>query len=77
MIDAEPNPKPITYEIVAVPAETPVTTPVAGLTVATEGLLLDHTAPGVAAVNVVVAPAQMLDAPVTVIGVAVIFLVRP
>lgn len=59
------------YEITAVPAATPVTTP-AALTVATPVLLLLHVPPVTAAVNVAVVPAQMVAGPVTVPAVAVV-----
>lgn len=51
--------------MVALPAATPVTTP-AALTLAIDVLLLVHAPPLTASVNVDVAPAQMVDAPVTV-----------
>jgi hypothetical protein len=48
---------------VAVPEDTPVTTPVV-LIVAITGLLLLQVPPGVAAVNDVVVPAQKLNGPI-------------
>jgi hypothetical protein len=53
-----------TYEITAVPDETPETTPVEGLTVATDGLPLDHVPPTTAQLKVVALPGQTLKAPV-------------
>ena len=50
------------YEILAVPADTPVTAPVAAV-VATEVLLLDHTPPPVPSARVVTAPAHTDPAP--------------
>jgi len=49
--------------MVAVPADTPVTTPVE-LTVATEGLLLLHVPPGVESCNATDEPVQVPDEPV-------------
>lgn len=49
--------------IVAVPAETPVTTPDDEPTVATAALLLLHVTPEVAVVSVRVEPAQIVPAP--------------
>ena len=53
------------YVIVAVPTAIPVTIPEA-LIVAIEGAELDHVPPVVVLVNVVVEPAQTVDAPVIV-----------
>jgi hypothetical protein len=50
--------------MIAVPTVTPVTTPDV-LTVATDGLLLLQTPPGVMHVYVVEVPAQTDDAPIT------------
>ena len=50
--------------IVAVPADTPDTTPVLALTVATDVLLDVYTPPDVADVNVVDAPAHIVAVPV-------------
>lgn len=50
--------------MVAVPADMPVTTPVAESIVAFEGLLLIHVPPGVAWLSVVVAPTHTLRVPV-------------
>ena len=47
-----------------VPAVTPLTTPVAEPTVATEGLLLDQVPPIVELASVVVAPVQIEAVPV-------------
>ena len=55
---------PVTvYEIVAVPALTPVTTPVLGSTVAIFVRLEDHTPPAVLLVNVVVTSLQTVNVP--------------
>jgi hypothetical protein len=51
-----------------VPAETPVTTPVDGLTVAIAKPLLDHVPPVVASLRVVEEPAQIGDVPVMPAG---------
>ena len=53
----------IVYEIVAVPALTPVTTPVLGSTVAIFVRLEDHTPPAVLFVNVVVTSLQTVNVP--------------
>ena len=50
--------------IVAVPADTPLTTPVEALTVATAVLLDVYVPPLVAEVNVVDAPAHTVEVPV-------------
>jgi hypothetical protein len=50
--------------MVAVPAATPLTTPVAGSTVAMPVLLLDHTPPVVALASVIVEFVQTDPAPV-------------
>jgi hypothetical protein len=55
--------------MVAVPAATPVTVPVA-LTLAIDELELLHVPPVVGSVRVVIAPVQTVDAPVMVDGVA-------
>ena len=51
--------------IVAVPADTALTTPVLALTVATAVLLDVYIPPDVAEVNVVVAPAHIVAVPVS------------
>lgn len=51
------------YEIVAVPAAIPMISPMDVPEVATNGLLLLHTPPGVASVSVVVAPTHSPAAP--------------
>ena len=60
------QPRAVVYFMVAIPAETPDTSPDEGSTVATEGAVLLHEPPGVASFNVVVLPAHI--APVPVIG---------
>jgi hypothetical protein len=52
--------------MVTLPAATPLTTPVDGLIVAINGLLLVHSPPVARLVIVVLAPAQTLDAPTIV-----------
>jgi len=52
--------------MVAVPAATPVTTPVEAFTVATSGALLDQLPPGCIEVNVVVPFTQMFCVPLSV-----------
>ena len=61
--------------IVALPTETPVTTPVPEPTVATEGVLLIHVPPVEVVANVVDEPLQTLVAPV--IGFGETFIVMP
>ena len=61
----------------AVPALTPVTTPVVAFTVATEVLLLLHEPPAVPSLlYVVVDPGQIEAAPLTVPGLAAAFTVK-
>ena len=52
------------YEIVAMPADTPLTKPVDEPTVATDISLLLHTPPGVVLLNVNTPPEQRLPVPV-------------
>ena len=52
--------------MILVPAETPVTTPVVGLTVATASVALVHVPPEVVLLNVVVFPTQTVFVPDTV-----------
>jgi len=54
---------PMVYNILAVPPATPVTTPVAGLTVAVPVAEELHTPPGVPSVSVVVPPTQVSAVP--------------
>ena len=54
--------------MVAVPAVTPVTTPVLEFTVATDGVLLLHVPPASASVNVIVVLAQKEDVPPEIAG---------
>ena len=54
--------------MVTEPTDSPVTTPVV-LTVATDGLLLDHEPPVIPGVSVVVAPGHVMVAPVNVVVV--------
>jgi hypothetical protein len=54
------------YVISDVPAVSPVTSPVAGSTVATAGIALDHTPPAVVLVHVSVLPIHKVDIPVIV-----------
>jgi hypothetical protein len=63
--ETEPQELVTVYEIVAVPLETPYTTPDA-LTVTIDVLLLDHVPPEapVESASVIVAPAQTVDGPV-------------
>ena len=56
------------YEITEVPADTPVTTPVDELTVATAGVALLQVPPAVALLNVVVDPAHSVRVPVIAAG---------
>jgi hypothetical protein len=56
--------------MIAVPADTPVTTPVA-LTVAFAGVELVHVPPVVALVNVVVPPGATVVAPVVVLTIGI------
>jgi len=58
----------VVYEIVTVPAETPVTVP-APFTVATPGALLVQVPPIVASLSDVVAPVHTVDEPVITFGV--------
>jgi hypothetical protein len=63
------QPLPIVYVIVAVPADTPDTTPVDEFIVATDVLLLTHDTPGVVALlSEVVEPAQRSCVPVILAG---------
>ena len=62
------HPADVVYVIFTVPADAPVTSPVALLTVATEVLLLLHVPPVVASVNVVVEPTHTADAPLIAAG---------
>jgi hypothetical protein len=63
----EQAPVPVfVYVIVAVPAVTPVTTPVDALTVATAVLLLDHVPPVTVEANVVVPPTKTVCIPESV-----------
>ena len=62
-------PQPFEYDIVDVPAESALTTPVVP-TVATRVLELVHTPPAVASVKFVVDPAQTISVPVIVTGAA-------
>jgi len=57
------------YEIVAVPAVAPPRTPTELSAIVTFPLLLDHVPPAGVLFRVVVAPAQMLSAPVKAVGV--------
>jgi hypothetical protein len=59
------------YVIVALPAATPVTTPVAEPTVAVDALLLLHVPPASVFVNVVDADEHTVLAPVIVAGIGV------
>jgi hypothetical protein len=56
------------YEIIEVPEETPSTEPSEGLTIATEGLLLDHVPPVVPSERVVDAPVHTVAVPIIVDG---------
>ncbi len=56
------------YEMLAVPAATPVTTPVAVPTVAIPGLPLLHVPPLVALLSVVVLPIQTVDVPIVAVS---------
>jgi uracil phosphoribosyltransferase len=56
-------PQVTAYEIVAVPADTPATSPVVAFTVATPVLSLVHNPPETALVSVVVVPGQALKLP--------------
>jgi hypothetical protein len=58
------QPEDAAYEIVAVPTPAPVTTPVVALTVATEGVLLDHVPPAGELLSVVPTPTQVVAVPV-------------
>ena len=60
------------YEILAVPPDTPVTTPVV-FTVATAVLLLDQVPPVVVAVNALVAPSQNVVVPEMLPAVGKVF----
>jgi hypothetical protein len=56
------------YDIVVEPKLLPKTSPVIGLTLATDGLRLVHMPPIMASLNVVVKPWHKLDAPIIVVG---------
>jgi hypothetical protein len=58
----------IIYDMTDVPAETPVTTPVAGSTVATPGVALLHVPSSVASLSVIVEPSHTLERPVIAAG---------
>lgn len=62
------QPVPSMYVITELPAAVPVTIPIVGLTVATDGLLLFHTPPDTASLKVAEAPAHMVAAPLIVAG---------
>ena len=62
------QPVPAVYTITAVPAATPVTTPVAEFTVATAVVLLLHTPPVVVLLRAVVPPIHAVRVPVTEAG---------
>jgi hypothetical protein len=64
MVAAQPA---IVYDIVAVPAAIPLTTP-EPVTLAVDGALLLHVPPGVPADSIVVAPVQPLLLPVSADG---------
>jgi hypothetical protein len=59
---------PDAYKMVAVPAETPVTTPLVAPTDPTPGLALLHVPPGIGSLNVKVAPTQILPPPTIAVG---------
>lgn len=64
-------PPEVVYDIVAVPAATPQTTPPV-VTDATEGFELDHVPPPADAVNTAKLPWQRLDTPVIVGGAVIV-----
>lgn len=59
------HPAAVVYSMLTMPPVTPVTIPVTGATVATEGVTLLQVPPGVALPNVMVLPAQITPVPVT------------
>jgi hypothetical protein len=67
---ADEEQPPTVYDILAVPAVTPVTTPVEEPTLATDGAPLLHVPPVVAQLTVRVVPVQIVPAPVTAAGCA-------
>jgi len=75
LVAAQP---PTVYNIVAVPAPTPVTTPVpeVPVTVATEVAELVHDPPAVASLRVMVEPMQTDDGPEIAAGAALTVIVR-
>lgn len=64
-------PQDVVYCMVTTPAPIPVTTPVAGSTVALVGAVLVHVPPAALLVSVMVAPTQTDDGPAIGEGVAV------